>query len=272
MSSFSAVKKPPTGTARLKQLCDSLYRLYNKREYISPDPLELVVAYTDPIEREVAAFICASFAVGRVNCILSGLHALLERLPCSLKELDRISYRDYRSIFQGFRYRFFGKDETAAFFGLISSLLRDYGSLGGFFRGQYRPADNHPADYIRRFLGALRERLPGDPGILLPKPDTKSACKRVNLFLRWMVRSDAVDPGGWDFIDRARLIIPLDTHMQRIGRSLGLLNRQQADMAAACELTERFKLISPEDPVKYDFCLSRFGIHPLLAENGYPVL
>ncbi len=256
----------------LKKLFDRLYRLYNKRDYVCPDPLQIVLRYKDPAEREIAAFICASFAVGRVNCILSGLDSLFKRLPGNLKELDRLDYHGYVPLFKGFRYRFFGNNETAAFLDLISTLLRDYGSIGGFFREQYRRTHDHPPDFLRRSITSLRDRLQGDPGILLPRPDTKSACKRLNLFLRWMVRSDEVDPGGWDFIDPARLLIPLDTHMQQIGLTLGLLNRKQADMTAACELTDNFRLISPADPVKYDFCLSRFGIHPRLSENGYPVL
>ena len=95
---------------------------------------------------------------------------------------------------------------------------------------------------------------------LLPSPSAGSACKRLNLFLRWMVRQDNVDPGGWDSVSPAKLIIPLDTHMHRIGRRLGLTPRRQADLRTAIEITEGFRGICPSDPVRYDFALTRLGI------------
>ena len=95
---------------------------------------------------------------------------------------------------------------------------------------------------------------------LLPSPESGSACKRLNLFLRWMVRSDAVDPGGWSGVSPAMLIVPLDTHMHRIAAKLGLTKRRAADFRAAREVTGAFRTIAPEDPVKYDFALTRLGI------------
>jgi uncharacterized protein (TIGR02757 family) len=100
----------------------------------------------------------------------------------------------------------------------------------------------------------------GDCGRLLADPRDKSACKRLNLYLRWMVRRDDVDPGGWEGVRPAQLVVPLDVHMHRIGRALGLTQRQQADCRTALEVTEAFRKISPEDPVKYDFALTRLGI------------
>ena len=94
----------------------------------------------------------------------------------------------------------------------------------------------------------------------MPCPEKGSACKRLNLFLRWMVRKDAVDPGGWDDIPRSMLIIPLDTHMFRVGKTLGLTSRNQAGLMAALDISAGFKQWSPDDPVKYDFALTRFGI------------
>jgi uncharacterized protein (TIGR02757 family) len=98
------------------------------------------------------------------------------------------------------------------------------------------------------------------PGHLVALPEKGSACKRMNLFLRWMARKDRVDPGGWNGIPLSKLIIPLDTHMHRISLALNLTKRKQANMAAALEITSGFKKIVPDDPVKYDFALTRFGI------------
>ncbi|HOX23780.1 MAG TPA: DUF2400 family protein, partial [Elusimicrobiales bacterium] len=88
-----------------------------------------------------------------------------------------------------------------------------------------------------------------------------SPLKRWNLYFRWMVRKDAVDPGGWNKIPPSSLIVPLDTHMQRIAKLLGLTKRKQADMKTALEITAAFAAVRPEDPVRYDFCLTRFGIN-----------
>jgi uncharacterized protein (TIGR02757 family) len=94
----------------------------------------------------------------------------------------------------------------------------------------------------------------------VPSPVGGSACKRLNLFLRWMVRQDGVDPGGWDNVPQSKLIVPVDTHMHRICLRLGLTTRKQANMATALEITEGFRALAPDDPVRYDFSLTRLGI------------
>ena len=99
---------------------------------------------------------------------------------------------------------------------------------------------------------------------LLSSPEDGSACKRLNLYLRWMVRRDRVDPGPWRTVPRSKLVVPLDTHMFRIARALGLTRRRQANLATAVEITRGFARYSPRDPVRYDFCLTRLGINPLL--------
>jgi len=103
---------------------------------------------------------------------------------------------------------------------------------------------------------------------LLPCPEKGSACKRYHLYLRWMVRKDAVDPGGWDGISASKLIVPLDVHMHRICMGLGLTSRAQADLKTALEVTQRFRAIVPEDPVRYDFALTRTGIRNDLDLTG----
>jgi uncharacterized protein (TIGR02757 family) len=112
------------------------------------------------------------------------------------------------------------------------------------------------AELIKRFNG----NDPDSKNSLLPSPDKGSACKRLNLFLRWMVREDAVDLGGWKGIPASKLIVPLDTHMYRICSSLNMTCRKPADMATALEITKYFRKISPEDPVRYDFAITRLGI------------
>jgi len=101
----------------------------------------------------------------------------------------------------------------------------------------------------------------------VPDPSKNSALKRLNLFLRWMVRTDEVDPGGWTRVSPSKLIVPLDVHMHRNARRLGLTQRNQADMKTAEEISAAFAKYCKEDPVKYDFCITRFGIRDDMDEN-----
>ena len=113
---------------------------------------------------------------------------------------------------------------------------------------------------LAEFVEELSSVFAGKPRSLLPSPRAGSACKRHNLFLRWMVRSDAVDPGGWMDIPSAKLIVPVDVHMHRISLQIGLTKRKQANLRTALEITAAFRSIAPEDPVRYDFALTRLGI------------
>ena len=121
---------------------------------------------------------------------------------------------------------------------------------------------------LARFVGELRSYAGSVLPSLLPSPADGSACKRLNLFLRWMVRKDAVDPGPWTSVPGAKLVVPLDTHMFRIARGLGLTPRRQADLKIALEITAGFRAIRPDDPVRYDFSLTRLALNPACREQG----
>ena len=135
-----------------------------------------------------------------------------------------------------------------------------YGSLYGCFLSGYGPGDSNILPALSFLVGELTGPVKGGYNSLLPLPERGSACKRLNLFLRWMVREDRVDPGGWTRVSPAKLIIPLDTHMHRMGVGLRLTGRKNADMRTAMEITRSFKKIAPRDPVRYDFALTRLGI------------
>jgi len=115
---------------------------------------------------------------------------------------------------------------------------------------------------LGRFVDELCSAAGGLDDHLLPRPERGSACKRLNLWLRWMVRRDAVDPGGWTGVSPAQLVVPLDVHMHRICRALGLTRREAADLRTAVEITDAFRSFAPDDPVRYDFALTRLGIRP----------
>jgi uncharacterized protein (TIGR02757 family) len=144
----------------------------------------------------------------------------------------------------------------------MQQVIREYGSLEACFMAGMTPEDGT----VMSGLTFLCRHLDPDGicGHLLADPAKNSACKRSHLFLRWMVRRDRVDPGGWARVGPERLLIPLDRHMFTAGRLLGFTRRSTPDRAACLEITDGFRRLQPEDPVKYDFCLTRFGIRRTL--------
>jgi uncharacterized protein (TIGR02757 family) len=238
---------------------EELYRRYNRREFVHPDPLEFLYRYDDPGDREVAGLVAATLAVGRVASILKSVGRVLELLGPHPAAFLRDAREDaLRRALAGFRHRFLAGDNVAAMLWGVRRIRMRYAALGAFFRAAMQPEDETVLPAISVLVCEISSM--GDCGRLLADPRDKSACKRLNLYLRWMVRRDDVDPGGWEGVRPAQLVVPLDVHMHRIGRALGLTQRRQADCRTALEVTEAFRKISPADPVKYDFALTRLGI------------
>lgn len=250
----------------------SLYRRYNRREFVHPDPLELVYNYTAPEDQEIAGLLCACLAYGRVAQILVSVSRVLALMgpgssPGSPHAfLGQVTDRDLRGLLRPFKHRFTTGSEVAALLIAVKRTIAEHGSLEALFASGVRRSHATVLPGLELFVERLRASA-GGPGAcpsLLSSPADGSACKRLNLYLRWMVRRDRVDPGPWRTVPRSKLVVPLDTHMFRIARALGLTRRRQANLATAVEITEAFARHSPRDPVRYDFCLTRLGINPLL--------
>jgi hypothetical protein len=150
----------------------------------------------------------------------------------------------------------------------LAEMLRRFGTLEQAFLCDYREDDETVLPALTSFAERLSGYAGGDHGILVSFPDKGSASKRLHLFLRWMVRSDELDLGLWHRVDTAKLIVPVDTHMLRIARYLGLTERKTADRRAAEEVTASFRRVNPADPAMYDFALTRAGIHPGLSRQS----
>lgn len=241
-----------------RPLFEKIYRDYNRRIYVSPDPLQFLYDYESAADREVVGLLASGLAYGRVAQILKSVSRLLEALgPHPAEYLKSTERADYEASLCGFVHRFTDCAAICSFLDATGSILRDYGSLEALFvsgwHGDMREA-------MERFSSEFCRRAGCEDLFLLPRPSKGSACKRLALFLRWMVRRDDVDPGGWNGISPADLLIPLDTHMFNITTTLGLCSHHSANGKAAAEITENFKKISPDDPVKYDFALTRYGI------------
>ena len=255
-------------------LFDQLETLYQTFDLsmLSPDPLEVVRRLSEPADQETAGLIAAVLAYGRAERIVYAVEHLLELMdnePYSFIyhfDVERDGQR-----FDSFVYRFSRGRDIVALLTLMQQALHRYGSLGHLFAAGYRASDRNTGPALIRFVETLLDypcpvyldaRIPRKAGVryFLPSPRAGSACKRLNLYLRWMVRHDEIDLGHWQAISPAKLIMPIDTHVARISRKLGLSRRQQADWKMAEEVTKALSLYDPDDPVKYDFALCHWGM------------
>ncbi|HQQ10467.1 MAG TPA: TIGR02757 family protein [Synergistales bacterium] len=247
--------------AFLAERFEEMYRCYNRPEYIEPDPVSTVRVYPDLLNREVAGVIASSLAYGRASQIVRSIRRVLgamgENPGGFLIEAD-----DQRvwEICNGFRHRFTDSRDLYELLVSMRNSLKEWGSLENLFASGMDDSPEKALGGLSRLSRALRSASGERNNTLLPDPSLGSACKRYHLFLKWMVREDAVDPGGWSCMSPADLMIPLDTHMHRICTVLGLVRRMNPDMGAVVEATLSFRKICPADPARYDFSLTRFGI------------
>jgi uncharacterized protein (TIGR02757 family) len=231
---------------------------------VHPDPLEFVHRYEDPRDREVVGLVAASLAYGRVAQILVSVETVLEALgPSPATALTVPGRQRLARALRGFRHRFTTGRDVCTLLDGVDRLLERWGSLERAFVAGVGPGDDTVVPAVGRFTERLCEASGRPGGNLLPEPGKGSACKRLHLFLRWMARRDEVDPGVWTAVSPSLLVVPLDVHMHRIAQSLGATSRRQADLRAALEATEWFRRLSPDDPVKYDFALTRMGMRGL---------
>jgi uncharacterized protein (TIGR02757 family) len=236
-------------------------------EHLSPDPLEVVREFTDPRDVEVVGFLGAGLAFGSARGAVTSLRALLARLPAgpaaSAPAWDH--ERDRRRL-AGWRHRWLGPDEASLALSVLGRVLREHGSLEAFFAdGDPGPAADDPiggaiSSFATRALALAPPHRSRHLRYFFVAPADGGAAKRMCLFLRWMARKDGLDPGVWTCVDPARLVVPLDTHVARIARYVGLLRRRSADWKAALEVTAELRRMDAGDPVRYDYALCRLGI------------
>ncbi len=254
--------------AQIKGVLENLYKRYNRRELISPDPLQFLYRYSDPADIEIAAFLASALAYGRVQQIEKSLNNLLGRMGDRPSEFVINFDKDKRRTLKDFKHRFTTGDDISDLLTLLRTIINRFGSIEQYFTRGYNPGERNIIPALSKFCnslldihaaGGMRQPTRGLK-YLLVSPDGGSACKRLNLFLRWMVRDDDVDTGLWKSIEKARLIVPIDVHMGRLCKILGLYDHRTVSLSAAVEITESFAEIEPADPAKYDFALSRIGI------------
>jgi len=243
-----------------RDIFEEIYKIYNRYEFIHPDPLEFLYNFKDRSDIEIVALIASSLAYGRVNRILISVSEILNCMKTPYLYIKKNEYSRFLEDFKGFKHRFTTGEEIADFLFGIKLSLEKFGSLENLFLSNYHEKDLTIVPALEGFTNFIKKRYKQKKSSLLPDPAKGSSCKRLALFMRWMVRNDEVDPGFWK-IPTSKLIIPLDTHMHKMALAFVLTDKKQANMKAVFEITKNFKKINPDDPIKYDFSLTRPGIY-----------
>lgn len=250
---------------------DDLYRTFDHVNSAT-DPIHIVRRYADRADREVVGFCAAALAFGRVASVIQSIEALLRAMgPHPAAFVRGFSAARDRGPLEPLVHRWIRGRDLVALLVILQRMLRDAGSLEAFFlAGDDASTPDVGAaldSFSRRALEtdlrpAYGARPPQRPGVcyFFPRPSAGSACKRLNLFLRWMIRKDAIDLGVWTGVSPARLVVPLDTHVIRLGRCLRLTRYASPGWKMAADITAALRTIDPIDPVRYDFALCHVGM------------
>ncbi|MBI5739816.1 MAG: TIGR02757 family protein [Nitrospirae bacterium] len=272
---MTAVCKPCNSASSLKQVLDGFYDDYNFRERLKHDPIEFPHRHSDPGDIEIAGFIASCFAYGKVELFKPVIEKILGpggRRPAEF--VMNFNLKKDKKYFRGISYRFNKEEDVLCLIYILSRTLNEWGSLKNLFYHFYKPEHEDIRKALTGFVeyfhntdtsAVYNPPLPpfvkgGRSRQFFSSPEGGSACKRMNLFLRWMVRTADIDFGIWNKVPPSKLIIPLDTHIARISRCLCLTKRKSSDWKTAKEITDSLKKIDPDDPLKYDFALCHHGI------------
>jgi uncharacterized protein (TIGR02757 family) len=256
--------------AGLKPALDRLYASFNYPDSAT-DPIQIVRRYASAEDREVVGLCAAALAFGRVSSVLQSIERVLGIMGSSPAAYVRqFDPRRDGPAFADLVHRWIRGRDVVALVWIMTQMIDRSGSIESFFLEGDDPesADVEAAldSFSRRAL-ALDLRgaygtLPARPGVcyFFPRPSAGSGCKRLNLFLRWMVRRDGLDLGVWTRVSPARLVVPLDTHVIRVGRCLRLTEYTSPGWRMARDITTSLRRLDADDPVRYDFALCHLGM------------
>ena len=254
----------------LKSALDQLYADFNYADSAA-DPIQIVRRFERDDDREIVGFIAGALAFGRVTSVLQSIERVLAVIgPAPAEWLRRVDVGRDAPAFDGIVHRWTRERDIVALLWLLRQMLDRSGSIESFFL----EGDDHASDDVELALDSFSSRalaldlkmaygrVPKRAGVcyFFPRPSAGSGCKRLNLFLRWMVRRDALDLGVWRRVSPARLIVPLDTHVIRVGRCLRLTTYTSPGWRMARDITASLRRLDPLDPVKYDYSLCHLGM------------
>ncbi len=264
--------------ARLIKLGPFLDQLVGRVEqpgYIDHDPVRFMYDYTDKTDRELAGFFAAIMAWGRREIVLAKTDDLLRRMNYQPAAFIREFREDEAPVFEDFKHRTFKPADIYWLIRILQSILKEQSSFEGFWRSCYHQSkqEERPlmAVFHERFF-SFHPEMPGRVRKHVSDAGKNSSCKRLYMYLRWNLRKNSpVDPGLMDFMPASELMIPLDVHVAKYARILGLLSRRQNDWKAVTELTARLRILDPADPARYDFALFGLGAFNLPLPDKFVV-
>lgn len=265
-----------TTPAEFRDRLDRLYSDFNHPESAF-DPIQVVRRYERREDRELVAFIAAGLAFGRVASVVASIEAVCAVLgPAPATRIRAFDPERDGVALLPLVHRWIRGRDLVALLWLLRQMLDEAGSLEAFFAKGWTPEAPDVADALESFSTRARAldltraygTVPKTPGVwfFFSRPSSGGACKRLNLFLRWMVRTDGVDPGGWKTPCAAQLVIPLDTHTIRTGACLRLTKRASPGWKMAADITQSLRALDPADPVRYDFSLCHLS---MMGACGY---
>lgn len=244
-----------------KNELDNLVTKYETPDFIKDDPILFSHKFSSKKDIEIAGFIASLVAYGQRPVFIKKLNTLL--LDIAKAEPHNFILNFEPGILGDFNYRFGKPEDFAQIFTIMRELYTKDGGLEELFKFGYKKGK--PERLFQTVTDYFYSRAAQDAGqgfyFMIPNPAKGGAMKRMSMFLRWMVRKGPVDFGIWDFMPESELLIPLDVHVARISREMGLLTRKQNDFKAVIELTNNLKQFDPLDPVKYDFAMFGFGVN-----------
>ena len=243
-----------------KNKLNSLVKKYEVKNFIENDPIQFPHKGITKEEIELYGFIASLFAYGNRKIFIQKLNEIFEKANDDL--VGYIKNGDFK-LLNGVEYRFSKDYDIIPIFQILSELYNKSKGLEELFQYGYN-VDSTVASALNTVVDYFYARVPKtvQQGFyhMIPNPHNGGAMKRMNMFLRWMVRKSEVDLGIWNCIPTKDLLIPLDVHVARISREMGLLSRKSNDFKAVIELTNQLKRFCPEDPIKYDFAMFAYGI------------
>ena len=247
-----------------KEQLDELVIKYETKDFIANDPIQFPHKGKNKQEIELLGFIASLFAYGNRKIFIKKLDELFKKSDNDI--LNYLKNGDFSNL-KNFEYRVSKDFDIIQIFKCLNKLYNNSEGLEELFRYSYNSKKllQGVVDY---FYSNVSDNVGQGFFHMIPNPQNGGAMKRMNMFLRWMVRKSDVDLGIWEFIKPSELLIPLDVHVARVSRNMGLLKRKSNDFKAVIELTEQLKKFCPEDPIKYDFAMFAFGVELNSNEIG----
>lgn len=257
---------PITQNTKLKILLDKLVETYETSDFIKDDPIQFPHRFSKKEDIEIAGFIASLFAFGKRELFIKKLNQFLE--ISDNKPFYYVQNGNFSQISeQNFNYRFIKPDDMVQMLKILHSLYKNDGGLENLFKKGYELSlkTNSKQDLFKYVTDYFYSRVKENTGagfyFMFPNPYKGGAMKRMCMFLRWMIRKSDVDLGIWNFMPKSELLIPLDVHVGRISKEMGILTRKANDFKSVLEITDKLCEFCPEDPIKYDFAMFGYGVN-----------